>query len=1080
MNLSIDDLKQVDHHWAVEALEDGVRSRALQFADNQLVSTSLRTILNSNTGQSFDPSVVERVATAYELAAIEGLEAILYPSSSPESKTLEAQARAGAFRAFGLRRVLEISSDVETRIFEILHLAGLAYCGDRWTDLRRWFKEHQDLCEVSTEDESKWDKRLLYRLFDAWIRLLRKDAWADLSHISQIILDLRADQKRFEAEYLSSVPQTSGRSIAFTLVALYHWAKATERLAEYMLQGEPVNLATELNQHYEAALKAAQAAQDYQFETVLRWLHVASRKMVSNSIWSVVASVNSRVTKFVQSATKTKGLFELLPPQRVALQEQGLLDQANRAVVVEMPTSGGKTALAQFRILQALNQFDQVNGWVAYVAPTRALVSQITRRLRTDFSPLGVNIEQLTGAIEIDAFESTLLGEQNAFDVLVATPEKLQLVIRNKRVDRPLALVVMDEAHNIEDESRGLRIELLLATIKQESPRANFLLLMPNVPNAADLAQWLGGDASKTISLGSTAWQPNERIVGLFDIKPYAKKGSKSGDWLLSYKTLTTTHRSINLHGEYRVGSVRPVKNLSFSQARGVNVLAGSMAKVFCERGTSIAVAGRIADAWHVARKIGKDMPSLANITKEIALVQRFLATEIGEDFELIELLSKGIAVHHAGLPAEVLALIEWLTELGQVKVMCATTTIAQGLNFPVSSVLLATYKFPYGNKMTHRAFWNLAGRAGRVQHDSVGVVGIAAGANGAEVSQYVSDATGSLISRLVKMLDSLEQQGQLNNLQLVIQSEQWDDFRSYIAHLWNEKRNLDAVLNEAEQFLRHTYGYSSLRSKKDESSRKKADLVLEATKFYVRQLSEHPENALLADATGFSPEGVRTALLELNNLENKLTQADWEPTSLFGDKQKSVLPQLVGVMLKIPQLKNGLDEIKGEGLSFKTIADVTQAWVSGKSLREIAIQYFNGKTDTDKISKACKAIYRNLTNNAAWGLSALSKMPTAGLNFEALSEDDLRRINNLPAMLYHGVRSEEAVLMRMNSVPRSIAENLATEFKGKRGSELSPSSANDFLRSLDRNDWQRLRPKSSTMTGEDYQNVWKRLSGYS
>jgi replicative superfamily II helicase len=37
----------------------------------------------------------------------------------------------------------------------------------------------------------------------------------------------------------------------------------------------------------------------------------------------------------------------------------------------------------------------------------------------------------------------------------------------------------MDEAHNIEDESRGLRIELLLATIKQESARANFLLLMP-------------------------------------------------------------------------------------------------------------------------------------------------------------------------------------------------------------------------------------------------------------------------------------------------------------------------------------------------------------------------------------------------------------------------------------------------------------------------------------------------------------------------------------------------------------------------------------------------------------------------
>lgn len=78
-------------------------------------------------------------------------------------------------------------------------------------------------------------------------------------------------------------------------------------------------------------------------------------------------------------------MVELLPPQRAALLEQGLLDQAKTAVVVDLPTSGGKTLLAQFRILQALNQFDADDGWVAYVAPTKALVAQLTRRLRLDF-----------------------------------------------------------------------------------------------------------------------------------------------------------------------------------------------------------------------------------------------------------------------------------------------------------------------------------------------------------------------------------------------------------------------------------------------------------------------------------------------------------------------------------------------------------------------------------------------------------------------------------------------------------------------------------------------------------------------
>ncbi len=73
--------------------------------------------------------------------------------------------------------------------------------------------------------------------------------------------------------------------------------------------------------------------------------------------------------------------------------------------------------------------------------------------------------------------------------------------MRNKKAARPLALVVMDEAHNIEDESRGLRIELLLATIKQVLSR-QALLLMPFVPNANDLAQWLVADRGRSIKFG--------------------------------------------------------------------------------------------------------------------------------------------------------------------------------------------------------------------------------------------------------------------------------------------------------------------------------------------------------------------------------------------------------------------------------------------------------------------------------------------------------------------------------------------------------------------------------------------------
>lgn len=1078
MTIELEDIKFIDEHWAVNSISEDLRRDIFEKVELTLITKSLGSILEAENSFPLDVNAVENLAMAYEIAAIEGIPSLLHPSSSIESRQLQKTAEAGAYRAFDLYRVCPLPKSEEQRILHVLHVGSLAYCGDRWSDLKRWFSDNPESVLVPEQKSVSWDKLILFKLFDCWVRLFRKNSWDDLSRIAEIISELRSEQKVYEANWINQNAESLGAALALRLTSLYHAAKATERLALYMLQGEPVSIQKELDQHFEAAIKAANTSRDNQLEMLLRWLHLSSRKMVAGSIWWVAHAVNSRVTKFVTEVTRSRGFFELLPPQRVALQEQGLLDQANRAVVVDMPTSGGKTQLAQFRILQALNQFAQDDGWVAYVAPTRALVSQITRRLRADFISIGVTVEQLTGAVEVDAFEEDILNSKSAFQVLVATPEKLQFVMRNKKVQRPLALLVMDEAHNIEDLERGLRIELLLATVKQEAPKANFLLLMPFVPNAQDLALWLGDSNGKAISLGTTAWQPNERIVGVFDIA----KGEQSGDWSIKFETLTTTQRTINLRGCHSVGSVNPLKKLNYTKAKSVNTLTGAIAKVFSKRGTSIAVSGTVPHAWGVARKLACEMEYPERVHEDVALVQRFLATEVSAEFELIDMLGKGIGVHHAGLPSEVLALIEWLTELGHIKVLCATTTIAQGLNFPVSSVFLATTKYPYGVPMSSRSFWNLAGRAGRIGQDSVGVVGIAAGKDINSVRRFVSSATGALISRMEGLLDELQIAGKLNNLDTLILQEQWTDFRSYIAHLWNEKQSLDAVINEAELTLRNTFGFGALRARSsDAAAQQKANALLDATKSYVRQLANHPENASLADSTGFSPEGVRTAFLELQNLENKLTLDDWQPSSLFGDSAKSVLPDLMGIMMKIPQLEKGFAEFKGTGKS-KSLSDVTQAWVSGKSIAELAVQFFSGDTLTDKISNACRLVYRDLANNGSWGLSALSKMPTSGLDFENMDDEQKRVLNNLPAMIYHGVKSDSAVLMRMQSVPRSIAESVGSEFKNRilnnNGSVLNTKLANEFLNSLSPKDWARLKPESSSMSGEDYMKVWKKLSG--
>ncbi len=1089
MSLSHSALEALNEHWAVAAIGPHDLERAVDLVHQRLAQQAVGKQFTFAFNESADDALfLQRVSLAFELAAIEGLDELSRPAG--ENQSLRDQAVAASFRAFDIRRLLPVPANTLERIFSVLQLSAIAYCGDRWSDLRRWYREQEESLKAPSVADAEWDHRLLYRLFDCWVRLFRKDGWDDLDRIREIVAGLRNDQQDHEARRLRNDSEAMDRAMALRLAALYNWAKGTETLATYMMQGQPGNPFGTLDKHFEAGIKAAVASGDAPHEMLLRWLHATSRIMVTNSLWWATRTVNSRTSEFVRCLTRRhhQPMFELLPPQRAALVEQGLLDQAKTAIVVDLPTSAGKTLLAQFRILQALNQFQPVQGWVVYVAPTRALSAQIARRLRTDFEPIGLRVEQLTAAIEVDAFEEELLADlQRPFDILVATPEKLSLVIRNSKVGRPLALVVMDEAHNMEAESRGLRIELLLATVKRDCPQANFLLLMPYVEESDSVARWLAHDidAGNAISLGTVPWKPNERIIGLY--RAVANDSQRAG-WHLDFETLTATEKAMPLHGTHLVGGVKPI-NVPKSQVltkgaqKGLGLQTAAIAAVMSARGTSVAVANSIPTVWKMAGEAAASLPVMDEVPSPIRLVQDFLRTEISAEFRLVSMLDKGVGVHHAGLSDDVRALMEWLAESGRLRMLCATSTIAQGINFPVSSVFLSSRFVPQGTRSVEigaREFWNLAGRAGRIGHDSVGVVGLSEGTDRDAMIDFVSRNTGALVSRLVVLLDELAAQGTLTQLSDVLWKDQWEDFRCYIAHLWAQKKNLNAVLAESEQLLRQTYGYTSMRN--DPEQRQKADALLDATHSYARQLAEMPEGiAELADSTGFSPEGVRQAMGGIGSLENRLSPSDWAPESLFGNGGR--MADLFGVMLRVPQLKQDLVELAGRGFDHSRISQITNDWVNGKGLDAIAREYFRREKDdeagTVALTDACRAIYRTIVNSGTWGVSALSRV--SGIDFNELSETEKRRINVLPAMIYHGVSSEDAVLMRMNSAPRSAAEALGSLYREVTGEDerrYSVGEARRFLQTLGSHDWDTVRPEGAALSGNGYKRVWEILSG--
>ena len=84
MTLTLQRLGQIDHHWAVQAVPSDVRNRVFEAADERLVKTALGQVLQNVQFSRVDDIDFERVATAYEMAAIEGLSAVLHLRSRPE------------------------------------------------------------------------------------------------------------------------------------------------------------------------------------------------------------------------------------------------------------------------------------------------------------------------------------------------------------------------------------------------------------------------------------------------------------------------------------------------------------------------------------------------------------------------------------------------------------------------------------------------------------------------------------------------------------------------------------------------------------------------------------------------------------------------------------------------------------------------------------------------------------------------------------------------------------------------------------------------------------------------------------
>lgn len=125
--------------------------------------------------------------------------------------------------------------------------------------------------------------------------------------------------------------------------------------------------------------------------------------------------------------------------------------------------------------------------------------------------------------------------------------------------------------------------------------------------------------------------------------------------------------------------------------------------------------------AEDISNKVKKESTQLLNLSEQI---RHSLTRPTKQCERLSRCIKKGIAFHHAGLTSKQKELVEDSFKNGLVKVICATPTLAQGLDLPAFRTILKDLR-RYGPRglqyIPVLEYLQMAGRAGRPNFDKEG-----------------------------------------------------------------------------------------------------------------------------------------------------------------------------------------------------------------------------------------------------------------------------------------------------------------------------------------------------------------------
>jgi hypothetical protein len=402
-------------------------------------------------------------------------------------------------------------------------------------------------------------------------------------------------------------------------------------------------------------------------------------------------------------------------------------------LVVALPTSAGKTRVAELCILRALADGRRV----VYVTPLRALSAQLEHTLGKTFRPLGHSVTALYGASGVAAADVASLRDAR---IVVATPEKLDFALRvDPAVLDDVGLVVLDEGHMIGLGTREIRYEVLVQRLLRRSDADARRIVCLSAVFSPDEEEASGGDAPAEGEVEAstaapfrdfTAWLRSD-APGTPVSSPWRPTRQRAG--VLVWDAASGGRLVLAVDGEqpYVPGFVPPEpaqgrRKKNFPKDANELVVATAKAflqddhrvLIYCPRRASVETLG---DAALTAIRQGYFpgvLPADADLTRALRIGREWL----GEKHVALRALQHGIAIHHGTLPRAFLSEIEDLLQRRQLRLVIASPTLAQGIDLSCSVLIFRSLYRTRDKVIPPEEYANVVGRAGRAYVDLDGI----------------------------------------------------------------------------------------------------------------------------------------------------------------------------------------------------------------------------------------------------------------------------------------------------------------------------------------------------------------------